>query len=117
IRNGPRGWWGQDPATTTEWVVIEDNNLTDTFVYVNSGSHHVIARNNVVKNDTVAAFNLSGPDSSGRISSDITLLNNTAIDNGTGGNFIRLGGHVNGIVMKNNVWVAPNVTPGSHSAA
>ena len=62
------------------------------------------------------AFNISGPDGDGRTSGDITLLNNTAIDNGTMGNFVRVGGHVNGIVMKNNVFVAPNLATGSHSA-
>lgn len=116
IRTGPLGLWGEDASTATDWVVIEDNNLTDTFVYTNSSSHHVMIRNNVVKNDTTSAFNISGPDAQGRISGDITLLNNTAIANGTLGNFVRVGGHVNGIVMKNNVWVAPNVAPGSHSA-
>jgi PKD repeat protein len=117
IRTGPLGLWGEAATSSTEWCVIADNQLTETMIYVQSGTHHAMIEGNVVTNSAKQAFVFSGVDGQGRTSQDITLLNNTAIDTGTQGNFLRVWGHVDGIVMKNNLWVAPNITPGSYATA
>lgn len=117
IRTGPLGLWGEPATSSTDWCVIADNQLTDTMVYVQSGTHHAMIEGNVITNSAKQAFVFSGVDSQGRMSQDITLLNNTAIDTGTQGNFLRVWGHVDGIVMKNNLWVAPNIAPGGYSTA
>jgi hypothetical protein len=117
IRVGPLGLWGEAATSNTSNCVIEDNQLTNTFVFVQSGTHHAMIANNVVTNTAGQAFVFNGVDSQGRTSQDITMVHNTAIDTGVSGNFIRLGGYVNGIVMENNLWVAPHITLGNYSTA
>ena len=72
---------------------------------------------NVVNQNGGQAFVLNGPDGQGRTSMDITITNNTAIDTGSTGNFIRVNGYVAGITMTNNLWVAPKLQLGVYSSA
>jgi hypothetical protein len=117
IRCGPLGLWGEAASSQTDWVKIEDNQLTDTFIYVQHGTHHAMIDNNVITRSGVQAIALSGVDGQGRTSIDITIENNTAINTGTTGNFIDVGGWVSGIVLKNNVWIAPKLVVGSYGSA
>lgn len=118
IRVGPLGLWGEAASSQTDWVKIEDNQLTDTFIYVQHGTHHAMIDNNVVvRGGGGQAIAMSGVDVQGRTSMDITIVNNTAIDTGTSGNFVDVGGYVSGIVLKNNLWIAPNLVVGAYGAA
>jgi PKD repeat protein len=118
IRVGPLGLWGESASSQTDYVKIEDNQLTDTFIYVQSGTHHAMIDNNVIiRPGGAQAIAISGVDSQGRTSMDITIENNTAIDTGSTGNFLDVGGYVSGIVLKDNLWVAPKLVVGSYGAA
>ncbi|HSV14403.1 MAG TPA: PKD domain-containing protein [Tepidisphaeraceae bacterium] len=112
IRTGPLGLWGEDPSTSTQWVVIEDNTLTNTLVYMRPDSLHIMARSNVIMTNVGQAFTIDGTGCK-----DITIMNNTALDTATSGNFLRVNSHASGIVMTNNLWVAPNIVPGSGACA
>jgi hypothetical protein len=112
IRLGPLGLFGEAASDSTEWDVITDNQLSGTQIYLNSGTHHAMVDNNVVTNNTGDAMDISGPDSQGRTTADVTIVDNTALDNGTSGNFLRVGGYVDGITLTNNLWVAPNIHTG-----
>jgi len=117
IRVGPLGLWGEAASSNTSYCVIEDNQLTDTFIYVQTGTHHAMIADNVINNSGGQALVLNGVDGQGRISQDITIVHNTGIDTGVQGNFIELLGYVNGIVMNNNLWVAPKLQLGDYGAA
>jgi PKD repeat protein len=116
IRVGPLGI-NEDPSTATNWSVIEDNQLTGTYIVAYPGAHHVMIRNNILRNDAKQTIEVLGPDGDGRTNSDIHLLNNTAINNGPSGAFLKVWGHVDGIEMRNNLFVAPNLKVGSSGAA
>ena len=120
IRIGPLGLFGEAASSATDWTVIEDNQLTDTFIYVQAGAHDSMIANNVITNEGAEGsydIVMNGTDSQGRTSSDINLINNTGVDTGQSGNFLRIYGWVNGITMLNNLWVAPDLSIGDHSAA
>jgi hypothetical protein len=118
IRVGPLGLWGEAASSSTDWSVIEDNQLTDTFIYVQSGTHDSMIANNVIDVGTYgAAIQIDGVDSQGRESTDITIVNNTAIDGGTAGNFLHVLGQASDIVMKNNLFIAPNLKEGEDGSA
>jgi hypothetical protein len=108
IRLGPLGLWGESTSSSTDYSVIEDNLLTNSVIFLNSGTHHALISNNVVTNDVSEAFNIAGVDGEGRTSEDITMIHNTAINNGTSGKFLKIGGYVNGITLDNNLWIAPH---------
>ncbi len=117
IRVGPLGEWGEPVTDSTSWCVITDNQLTDTFIYAQSGSDHIMIENNVVQTNSGPAITIDGTSSLGVESSDITILHNTAINNGTQGQFLAVEGVVDGITLDNNLWVAPNVQPGADGTA
>jgi len=97
--------------------VIEDNNLTDTQIYIKSGSHHVIADNNVIKFDNDKAIVVDGHDAQDRSVNDVTIINNTAVNMGTKGNFLSLKGAATNVVMKDNLFIAPNLVVGAYGTA
>jgi PKD repeat protein len=117
IRIGPLGLWGESPTSSTDNAVIEDNQLTDTMIYVMAGAHNAMIDGNVINNTTGQAIVIDGEDSSGRISSNITIVNNTATTTGTSGNFLMVDGWATGITLTNNLWVAPNIKLGSNGTA
>jgi PKD repeat protein len=117
IRVGPLGLHGEDLSAATDWSVIEDNQLAGTWIVAYAGTHHLMVRNNIIRTDAFQAVQLQGPDQQGRVNSDIHLLNNTAIDNGTTGAFLKVWGQNDGIEMKNNLYIAPNLRVGDSGAA
>jgi PKD repeat protein len=117
IRVGPLGINGEPPTTATDWSVIESNTINHTSVLAYPGSHHVMIRNNIFHGDNTKSIELQAPDEDGRFNSDIHILNNTAINNGGGGIFLKVWGHTDGIELKNNLFVAPNLKPGVNGTA
>jgi PKD repeat protein len=108
IRVGPRGGEFEGPEAVTEWCVIDSNTLTNTGVLAYGGSRHILIRNNIIRWDGNTAITINGAPTS----EDITIVHNTAINNSELGAFFRLWGHVNGITLSNNLFVAPRLTPG-----
>jgi hypothetical protein len=98
-------------------VVIDGNTLQDTKIFINSGSHHIMVRNNIVRNERDQAVTIGGPDKQGRISGDLSIINNTGINDSDSGSFLRLWGHADGIILKNNLFIAPGLKPGSNGTA
>jgi PKD repeat protein len=117
IRVGPLGQHGEDPSSATDWAVIEGNTILNTPIRAYCGAHHVMIRNNIIHADGTQAIILEGPDKDGRMNSDIRIFNNTAIDNAATGAFIKVWGHVDGIELKNNLFIAPNLKTGINGAA
>ena len=117
IRLGPLGLWGESTSSSTDNCVIEDNNLTGTQIFLQAGAHDAMIANNVISNNGGQAIFVTGSDSEGRTTQDITIENNTATDTATAGNFIEVTAGASGIVMKNNLWVAPNIRVGSYGTA
>ncbi|HSV15887.1 MAG TPA: right-handed parallel beta-helix repeat-containing protein [Tepidisphaeraceae bacterium] len=113
IRVGPRGGQFEGPESVTEWCVIDANALTNTGILAYGGSRHIMVRNNIIRWDGNTAIVINGAPTS----EDITIVHNTAINNGELGAFFRLWGHVNGITLSNNLFVAPNLKPGSHGSS
>jgi PKD repeat protein len=116
IRVGPLGLH-EDPSTATDWAVIDGNRVNGTYIVAYPGAHHVMIRNNIIHNDTQQDIQLLAPDGEGRTNSDIHILNNTGIDNGTTGAFLKVWGHVDGIEMINNLFVATHLKVGANGAA
>jgi PKD repeat protein len=116
VRTGPLGL-NEEASSATDWVVIDGNTLQDTKIFVNSGSHHIMVRNNIVRNERDQAVTIGGPDKQGRISGDLSIINNTGINDSDSGSFLRLWGHADGIILKNNLFIAPGLKPGSNGTA
>jgi PKD repeat protein len=117
IRVGPLGLHNEDASAATDWSVIEDNRVNGTYIVAYAGSHHVMIRNNIIRNDAAQVIQLQGPNQQGQINGDIHILNNTAIDNGETGAFLKLWGHNDGVELKNNLYVAPHLKLGVNGAA
>jgi hypothetical protein len=117
LRAGPRGGETEDASTKTEWVVIESNTVLNVSIQVRPGAHHVMIRNNVINNEGAEAIMLYKPDVYGRVSSDVTIDNNTAVNHESTGRFLHLEGRVDGVTLTHNLFVAPNITPGSGSTS
>lgn len=117
LRAGPLGLWGEAASSATDWVVMDGNTLKNTFISINAGSHHVMVRNNVIHLDHTPAIVIQSPDKAGRISGDITITHNTAINQSDSGAFIKVWGHADGITLTNNLFVAPNLKPGANGTA
>ena len=121
IRIGPRGAtgiYGETATSSTDDCVIQDNQLTDTFLFVMPGSHHEMIQNNVIlASGGEGAIDMNGTDADGRTSSDITIRNNTVVQSGIWGNFLRVQGWVSGVSLYNNLYVAPQLQVAYNGAA
>jgi PKD repeat protein len=119
LRAGPRGGGVEETGSLTEWTVFEANETFDHDVMVFPGTHHLMIRNNVIHRDGANALNVRPTDDEGRTVSDVRIVNNTAISNATNGQFIKTGAGdgKGGVILKNNLWVAPNFVAGNDGAA
>ncbi|HEX8323526.1 MAG TPA: PKD domain-containing protein [Tepidisphaeraceae bacterium] len=101
-----------------KYVIGESNEVFNEQIGVNHGAEHVTLRDNVVHNDNGLAIAIDGYDSGyGRGVVDLSLENNTVVNNGTVGNFIHVYGKVDGIRMTGNVYLAPKLQLGTRETA
>ena len=114
IRLGPLGV-GTDRAT--DWCVIDGNTFLNTYLPVYSGTHHAMLRNNIIDMDRHVLIDVGGADDKDRVSSDLSIVNNTGVSNGDYGQFLKVSGHVDGITLRDNLFVAPNLKPFFHTTA
>src|SRR5207253_5274934 len=104
-------------AQRTSNVVFEDN-IVNSPVNIDPGAEHVMVRDNIVKRDNAPAIIVAGYDKDfARGVADLTITDNTVINNGDHGMFLMLGGHAIAITLTHNLYVAPNFTAGSFGAA
>lgn len=106
-----------DKSARAYWNVVEDNILYDSGMFVNHGAIHTSVRGNVIHREGTAIW-IDGFNSAyGRGVEDVHIYNNTAVNDGTAGQFLRLGGTAKGIALSRNLYVAPNLELGSHGSA
>ncbi len=119
IRTGPLGNHSEASNTSTEWVVLDGNQTHDYPINIYTGSHHVMIRNNILNDTNGVGIALIPKDSEGRYLLDIQILNNTGINSGHVGQFLHTAGAATpgSITLGNNLYIAPNLTPGTYGAA
>ena len=117
IRTGPRGGGTEKATSASDWCVIDGNDLDDAQVRVDCGSHHVMVRNNVVHDYPGSGIEVDGPDGAKRTSADLTIAHNTFVDAGPIGLFTKVWGHVDGITLADNLFVAPHLKAGVNGTA
>jgi PKD repeat protein len=118
IRGGPRGV-GEEPTSETAWLVIEDNYCDDVGIQLYPGTHHASIRNNVIerydslRHGPAIAF-MDSSKGNDRVSGDIYVLNNTAIERRASGSFLKLNTEMQpgSVTVKNNLWVNANFRAG-----
>ncbi|HRK29451.1 MAG TPA: PKD domain-containing protein [Tepidisphaeraceae bacterium] len=105
-------------ASKLQWVVFEQNLVSQAGLRVNHGMQKLMIRHNRFRSDDSWAINVEGFNREyNRRSSDVMIVNNTAVNRGSKGNFLRVGGGVSGLHVVRNVYVAPQLAPGSDLTA
>ncbi len=117
IRVGPLGLWGEPVTSITQYAVIQGNTVNNVSINVDPGSDDISIRNNIINRNTGMMINVSSTDSIGHTSGDIQILNNTGISTGINGNFLKVQTHTFGIILANNLMVAPNLIVGENGSA
>ena len=123
--NGPSGFGplGLSNGTNETWArtlhgVFESNIQSNAQFELKHGAEHIMVRNNVFLRDGYVNIQIEGYNTTyGRGAVDLFILNNTAINNGTTGNFIRMDVPVDGVKLINNLYVAPNLYTGPYGTA
>ena len=116
IRTGPLGLWGE-PVDATVDCVIQNNTVNNSDIQVYAGAQHISIRNNIITRAGQQLIDVIGQDGQGRQSSDIRILNNTGIDTASTGNFLKVENHTDGILLENNLFIAPSLAVGGYNAA
>ena len=118
IRFGPHGGSTEAPTTVDEYGVIQDNVINQSFISIDAGAQHVFVRNNVIDNSTgTYCIEVTGQDSYGRQTTDVTLANNTGIETESNyGSFLTAYGYIDGLAVVNNLYVSPTLGIGSGAA-
>ncbi len=107
-----------DKSARLNWTVFENNTIDDSFLLVMHGTQHIMIRNNVINENNSWAIELQGyNDEYARGIVDASIINNTATNSGTQGNFLHVDGPVDSINLINNLYVAPNLMVGTNGAA
>ncbi|HEX3357834.1 MAG TPA: PKD domain-containing protein [Tepidisphaeraceae bacterium] len=107
----------KSPGDRWNYAVVEDN-LLNTESFTLHGAQHVMYRNNISTTDGFPSYNIEGYNSTyHRGVVDATYLNNTSINHGAIGNMFLVGGAADGLTIENNLYIAPNLTPGFGQAA
>ena len=120
LRAGPRGSTWETPDKKTEWVVFDANELYEHDLTIKVGTHHFMARNNIIRTDSSSAITIETSDKDGRTVSDIHFVNNTATTRLTYGRFLSLprsGGNRGAITLKNNLWIVPKYVAAANASA
>ena len=101
------------------YIIGDSNEVFNAEIVVNHGAQHVTMRDNVVHEDNNIAINVDGYDTQyQRGVVDLTLEDNTAVNNGTSGSFLEVWGPVaGGLKVIDNLYEAPNLTLGSDNTA
>ncbi|MCS7033081.1 MAG: right-handed parallel beta-helix repeat-containing protein, partial [Phycisphaerae bacterium] len=108
----------RQPNQQLQWVVFEDNLVRASTLRITHGLAGAMIRNNRFWATDRAAINVEGYSRQyQRGSRDIAIVHNTAYNQGTRGTFLRVGGKVERIRLENNLFIAPGLSPGSHSTA
>ncbi|CAA9431390.1 MAG: hypothetical protein AVDCRST_MAG64-3514, partial [uncultured Phycisphaerae bacterium] len=95
-----------------EYGVLENNDTKGLFINVRAGTKHLAIRNNVVRKDNFWGIQLENIEKGVdhvRKTEDVRIERNTVVSMGTDGTFLRMHGNAKDVVVKNNLYVAPNL--------
>lgn len=99
------------------WGVFENNTVNSEMI-IEHGTERLMMRNNVLKNHGHFSLQIEGYNGTyGRGVKDITIANNTGVNNSSIGQFLNVGGDTEGIRLVNNLYVAPSLATGSYGTA
>lgn len=102
----------------TSWVVIQNNVVNGSSIYLHHGAEHVMIRNNAITRHGAAGITIEGWNGTySRGITDVYVLDNTGVNNDIHGNFLKLLNHTDGVTMKRNLYVSPNLVTGEHNSA
>lgn len=92
------------------WLVFENNQIINEGVILYAGAEDITLRNNIIRNNGGEAFSVWGYYSPmNRTCKNISILNNTAINNSSShGRFLKLGRDAENVRLINNMYVAPS---------
>jgi hypothetical protein len=118
IRVGPLNEGTGHRAERIKYVVVERNHAAGGYAQVGDGAEHVSFRNNILHFDDNNVFNLQGYNTTldadnqayNRNGVDIRVENNTLLNNGTQNFGMIFGGGNSAVIVRNNLFVAPNFT-------
>jgi PKD repeat protein len=112
-------------GATTDYVVVEGNQLTGSGIELVAGLHHATIANNVIRRDTVnpndgttSLITVGGYDSFFNRGIDyVAITGNTGITQSAQGIFLTLTGKAGHLTLDRNVYVAPNLVAGAYGTA
>jgi PKD repeat protein len=112
-------------GATTDYVVVEGNQLNGSGIDLVAGLHHATLTNNVIRRDTVnpdngteALITVGGYDSFfHRGIEDVAITHNTGITQSAQGIFLNLTGKADRLLLDNNLYVAPNLLAGAYGTS
>jgi hypothetical protein len=96
---------------------VFDGNTFDTKVAIDHGAERIMFRNNIITSAETAILVEGRNGSYGRTTNDIAIVNNTVVNNQDTGRFISVEEGAVGVILTNNLYVAPNLTTGSGASA
>lgn len=100
------------------WAVIEANRIENYSFEMKHGAEHTMVRSNVLLVNDGPAILVDGYDGQYRRGVvNAQFINNTAINNGRKGNFLRLNGSATGLQVVSNLYVAPKLYIGEYGTA
>ncbi|MEM8874696.1 MAG: PKD domain-containing protein [Planctomycetota bacterium] len=115
---GPLG--GADGRDSTERcrIAVVRSNVSDTTFELKHGAESVRFSGNLLHTDNQPAICIEGFSAAfDRGVTDIDLYDNTAVNLGEHGNFLRIDGPAKNVRLTGNRYLAPRLRPGSHETA
>lgn len=107
-----------EKATRTTYGVFEGNVQVSGLLKIFHGAEHIMLRNNVFELDNEVQIEVEGYNAYfGRGVVDLSIINNTGLNEGATGSFLRTSTPVEGIRLLNNLYVAPNLYTGAYVAS
>ena len=108
----------ENPNQRFRHALISGNHVSGYRMEVKDGAENVTIRDNVIEGNGGTAIEIDGWDGAyNRGVVDLVVDHNTATNTSDRGTFLKVQGRVNGIVMSNNLYVAPRLKPGGYWSA
>ncbi|HEX3356923.1 MAG TPA: hypothetical protein VHS31_08130, partial [Tepidisphaeraceae bacterium] len=116
---GPLGEGDGQKGPDQRWnYAVVEGNILDTESFTLHGAQHVMYRNNISLTNGYPAYNIQGYNSIyKRQVVDATYVNNTGINKDADGIMFAVGSGTVGVTIQNNLYVAPDLSPGGNGAA
>jgi PKD repeat protein len=101
-----------DKGAMFNWTVFDGNTL-NTYLNIGVGAHHTMVRNNVINIANTEGINVAAYNATyNRIVSDLTVTNNTVVNTGSYGGFMKVYGKADSITLTKNLMVGTKLQYG-----